>query len=742
MSGISPRRIRPKTSDITEFFRTSNLSSSSRHPDNDVSTQSQATTHTLDVPSTGSQHPSLAKKKSTRIPFLGRSRKKSNPNASDAGSASVHESDVGEPSSGYTSDRRQTVEISEPVPVPSTRLSILGVPKSPSQSLGSKLAAHFQPRSRKLSAVGYASPPQSTSNNTLAVPEPTTRGTSLDSGSSGARSPTPRAQPTITVSYSENLDEYKDLFTLPKQKKPSTQSPPSPDATPRQSNTPESEESPDATLRRDPRLASSIPAELPRRGSAPTILDSSRHRPSKNPPSEQPPKPPSKILRKPSTAEKGSQDSSSTPRSSDGKDSTRSSLSDKLPAPTVTVPKRVSVTPSTPAADYSAQQRLRMRQQLAASASDKPNKPPSMPLPSAPTPTPPGSSSGSRSASPATVPRSTRSRSRAGTVGSVSSITGSPLSQSTVPSDLKTDAKRESVEKLGGETPTLDLGSATAEQLREILAARTRQCEQLTAEKAALEKKVSQLEKEMSKKDHQIKGLMWLVANNKSPPATDFPPELALPSPPLKPPPEPELQKITPRMHFRRHHLSDDSGAESHPTSGAESLRSSETSGNESSSLRRGKGRRPFMLGDSSYNFYRAAVGKRLPPQKSLAPDSALPDVPNGRSSLSSVSLPSPSSSTSSLLPPSPSMTVSSLSAIPEAPSSLRISMNADATDSPVRSSNRISTSSMASSSTAASSAYAANLKRSRPPSIAQVLENSPRMDDVLEKLRPFQPTA
>ncbi|RXW15384.1 hypothetical protein EST38_g10471 [Candolleomyces aberdarensis] len=382
-----------------------------------------------------------------------------------------------------------------------------------------------------------------------------------------------------------------------------------------------------------------------------------------------------------------------------------------------------------------------MRQQLA-SASDKPNKPPSMPLPSAP-PTPPGSSSGSRSASPATVPRSTKSRSRAGTVGSVSSVTGSPLSQSTVPSDLQTDTKRGSVEKLNPETPTLDLGSATAEQLRELLIARNRQCEQLTAEKTSLEKKVSQLEKEMSKKDHQIKGLMWLVANNKSPPATDFPPDLALPSPPLKTPPEPEQpQKTATRMYMRRHHLSDDSGAESHPTSGAESIRTSETSGNESSSFRRGKGRRPFMLGDSSYNFYRAAVGKRLPPQKSLAPDSALPDVPNGRSSLSSVSLPSPSSSTSSLLPPSPSLTVSSLSAIPEAPSSLRISTNADTTDFPVRSSKRISTSSMGSSSTAASSAYATNLKRSRPPSIAQVLENSPRMDDVLEKLRPFQPTA
>jgi hypothetical protein len=51
---------------------------------------------------------------------------------------------------------------------------------------------------------------------------------------------------------------------------------------------------------------------------------------------------------------------------------------------------------------------------------------------------------------------------------------------------------------------------------------------------------------------------------------------------------------------------------------------------------------------------------------------------------------------------------------------------------------NRLSSSSTSSSaSAAASSAYASNLKRSRPPSIAQVLQ-SPSMDDVLEKLKPF----
>jgi hypothetical protein len=50
----------------------------------------------------------------------------------------------------------------------------------------------------------------------------------------------------------------------------------------------------------------------------------------------------------------------------------------------------------------------------------------------------------------------------------------------------------------------------------------------------------------------------------------------------------------------------------------------------------------------------------------------------------------------------------------------------------------RLSSSSSASSTSAASSAYATNLKRGRPPSIAQVLGVSPSMEDVLEKLRPF----
>ncbi|KAF6751717.1 hypothetical protein DFP72DRAFT_1047647 [Ephemerocybe angulata] len=726
MSGLSPRRIRSRTSDITEFFRTSHSSSSTRHPDNDVSTHSQLSTYTLDVPSTSSQTPSLLKKKSSRIPFLGRSRKKSNPSGSDADALSAREStDVGELSSG--------------------------------------------PYDRKALAWDPNWPPTSSHGHPCTPGTGQPAGVLFDSGSSGGRSPTPRAQPMITVSYSttDDLEEYKDLFTLPSRPKRAAKPAPSPDATPRQGNTPESsEESPSAT---PTTLSSRItPSDAPRRGSAPTIIKEPGSRASSQAAAE--------VIEEVHPPEKSSQDSSSTPRSSDGKDSTRSSLSDKLSGPSLPVPRRVSVTPSTPAADYSAQQRLRMRQQTQASpapsptpSNDKRNRPPAIPLPSPPSsPTlPPSHPSISRTSSGSSIPtsRSMSGRPRANTAGSIASLASSPLSQSTVP-EAPTPQPADPRSILTTQSPDIDLSSATPDQLREVIDARNKQCDELAtyvlnltekhvvekaslekkvsqqlAEKTALEKKVSQLEKEMLKKENQIKGLMWLVHNNKNPPATDFPPNLTLPPSPA-PSQEPLPPKPISRLStMRRQHLSDDSGTESHLTSGAESIRTSETSGNESGSIRRGKGRRPFMLGDSSYNFYRAAVGKRMLPPNSLAPDSALPDLPHKRSSLSSASL-SPSSSTSSLLPPSPSVTVSSLSAIPESPTGVRKSTEQQEGRSPNRAAHRMSSSSMASSSTAASSAYASNLKRSRPPSIAQVLEHSPNMDDVLEKLRPFQPTS
>ena len=96
MSGLSPaRRLRTKTSDLTDFFRgNGNPSNQPRQSQKDV-----ATSMNLEVPS-GDETASV-KKKITRIPLFGRSRKKSNQSSSSSPFASFvrDSSDLGEPSS-------------------------------------------------------------------------------------------------------------------------------------------------------------------------------------------------------------------------------------------------------------------------------------------------------------------------------------------------------------------------------------------------------------------------------------------------------------------------------------------------------------------------------------------------------------------------------------------------------------------------------------------------------------------
>jgi len=95
MSGLSPtRRLRTKTSDLTEFFRgNGNSSNQPRQPQKDVTTSTN-----LEVPS-GDEAASV-KKKITRIPLFGRSRKKSNQSSSSSPFASFvrDSSDLGGPS--------------------------------------------------------------------------------------------------------------------------------------------------------------------------------------------------------------------------------------------------------------------------------------------------------------------------------------------------------------------------------------------------------------------------------------------------------------------------------------------------------------------------------------------------------------------------------------------------------------------------------------------------------------------
>ena len=106
MSNLSPaRRLRTKTSDLTDFFRGAGHSSNqARHQDVMLSTSSA----TLEVPSGDEE--GGTRKKITRIPLFGRSRKKSNQSATSSpyvSSTAVRESsDIGEQSSrGPSPDR-------------------------------------------------------------------------------------------------------------------------------------------------------------------------------------------------------------------------------------------------------------------------------------------------------------------------------------------------------------------------------------------------------------------------------------------------------------------------------------------------------------------------------------------------------------------------------------------------------------------------------------------------------------
>ncbi|KAJ7595025.1 hypothetical protein C8J56DRAFT_928226 [Mycena floridula] len=280
-----------------------------------------------------------------------------------------------------------------------------------------------------------------------------------------------------------------------------------------------------------------------------------------------------------------------------------------------------------------------------------------------------------------------------------------------------------------------DIDTASMEQLKKALRQRTKQLEDLstflaeTVEshdmvRTALEKKVASLERDGARKDKEIKGLTWLVVNNR-PGSAGGSSEAASKSMPalgdIQDTPDPI--RSSPRIpQYRR---LNDSGGE---TSGAESP------GSESSSFRSAPRVKRNRLLQSNLSHSLSTNNRSLLPDLPLTPS-------NKRTSISSVS------STSSLIMPSPTSTVKShLSAIPElSPSSPRpstpslpspriysrdpaiaaaIQTAEQLRGKASRSSHRTSSPAITPSQTPAA-AYAANLKRGSP-SIAQVLNRSP----------------
>ncbi|KAG5641554.1 hypothetical protein DXG03_004789 [Asterophora parasitica] len=742
MTGLSPSRVRTKTSELADFFRGQPSRHIQHHP-----VEGPPQSALLEIPQTEDLH---TKKMSTRIPFLGRTRKKSTHSMKSGGKPSAtrgYESEVAE-SSASKKDRR----LSHPVPPPEPASRHPPLPAAlpqinvPSQSLGSKFVAQFSyVKSRKATPSPrspQAGPSEGSMSGTLSPPI-TPRAASFDSASTSASAnhpSTPRAGPTITVSASpDNMEDYKDLFTLPRHKTSA--------APRRQSSTPASEYRDNYHKTESSVTLTPSPPTSPRTNHSATVHDA---RTSSFFRSEVKEREARRLADIPRSSKVARKETSSVRRLEDSTpdDSTEESARQVHSADLAPV---IDVTPPPPPPKASSPV-SRSRLRTASSVKDPASTPPSIPLPAPPTITPTLSLSSPPSPILATTTSASvrpLTRPRANTIGSVP-----PSPQIATITGVRSSSPSKRTIKLSNETPSAakqrsnkenasDLDAMTPGQLRQALLTRNTQYEDLAAhylevtqahaaEKSALEKKIALLEADAMRRDKEIQGFTWML-NNGGKVTPDF---TQIPGPRTHRSPSSSSKPSS-----RRFQYTDDSGAESHATSGVESV--SAMSGCVK------KGLRPLTLGESSsYNIYRSKPAAGRGP----AVDSGISDHSQRTSTsvYSASSSTSATSSASSLVPPSPGIPISSLSAIPEvgtvssdvseiSMSPTRDSLSASEWETDDRrwgrAARRMSTSS---SSSAATSAYSSNLGRGRPPSIAQVLQKSPTMDESLEKLRPF----
>lgn len=621
-----------------------------------------------------------------------------------------------------------------------------------SPSLGSKFVAHFSnSKLRKVPSSPSTKVVSSNGNTTDKLSShANTRATSIDSTRT-IPPPTPGNTVISITSAPDNLEDYSNIFTLSKAKKTTIPR--------RQPSTPASEYR-DNYNKTEPGVSSSPSSPYICQSDSSVLSSSGSRRPSSSRNELK-----DWDSRRLAEGSKSSKVSKCTPGQKRVEDSTPEDSANEsvLHLRPGDLTPTIDVTPP-PLPTKAASPTPRHRLRVSSAIKDTPaTDPPSIPLPDPPLMknSPPASPT-SPPSSPrlATMPRAPiLTRPRANTTGSVPLP---PMSSATIvaPSSLKQSVK------FSGENYAVkkslnkefsDLDGMTAEQLKEALTQRNQQYAELTThllevtkshavEKAALEKKIAVLVTEVARKDKEIQGFTWMLNNRGAQSPTDDDVDYTrIPGPRVQRSPSTASSK----MSSRRIQQGDDSGAES--PSGAESVPGS------GGSVRWKRGLRPLTLGESSY--YRSSISSKAS-SRGPAFDTGLSDQ---RTSVYSLSSSAATSSSSSLLPPSPSITHSSLSAIPEISvvTSSRVALPRISTsrtpDSAsewetdpekksydvVRPSKHVSRSSLSSSSSsAATSAYAANLKRGRPPSIAQVLQKSSTMDGVLEKLRPFATAA
>lgn len=574
-------------------------------------------------------------------------------------------------------------------------------------SLSSKFAAHISTKSRKRPSSprrpSSAKHMDGTVSDTLAVPQNRSRKSSESDSSttSGHGGTTPRGGPAITVSLSpDNLDDYKDLFTLPRQKSPLAIGIPS---------TPASEY-----------------RDLYHDGSSNITLTPSTSTKSgtKTPPAETM----AEIARREARQLADGHVSSPLSRSVTRRVTAATSPdTDDSAAEAESVGSAAMMDgPTRPSAKTSSLPRSSRSSRLrSTSVAGKERSPPSIPLPLPPTPSPPIPQSPlslsqppPRLSSLATSGSECFRRPRANTTGS---LPPSPTSLAPPPKPFsELSADNPAVAVSNDEIPDID--QMTSNQLKQALKTRKSQYDELAArffevtkahavEKTALENRVRALEIEAVRKDKEIRGFTWMLNNRGvSPGALSPPPPLA------------SRSNASSKLPFRalQPSYADDSGAESHQTSGGESTLSS----GPPVPIRKEKVRRTHVPGDANYSLF----GTLTFPAH-LVPGSES-ELRNGkRTSFYSITS-SSSSSTSSLPPPfSSNLSASALSAIPESGSTfLNVRKSFSAAEREENGDDDVS--SQLPSTAAAGSAYSANLKRGRPPSIAQVLDKAIKADD------------
>ncbi|KII91747.1 hypothetical protein PLICRDRAFT_173554 [Plicaturopsis crispa FD-325 SS-3] len=827
MSGKSPtRRLRSKTSDISEFLRHgSSRASSSR--DTDPAAMS-------DPPPPLPPMPELSDApKRSRIPaFLGRSKTKKSPGPSRKSARLSRDSTISAvPKPSITAEPE---EPSSPPVLPTapstTSLSSTLPPVNVSpQSLGSKFAAHFtpsklrMPSSPKKTAKSPLSPestppieestslsPSSASN--LRGPSHETTRSSVD----GSRAQTPRgnaSHPAITVSVSppaEDTMRYGDLYFSPRDIPDSTMSPAQSAAIPGHIQ----DESSPGSLMQSPSPPTTPHMEFPNPPSEGTAewslyrhktISASSRRSSSQDPSSTPSTTPSRQSvdsRRTSRYSQRSMSGASTkelnipgpsldPDSAHDLDSNRatrhespslsrrpsqaSEVSQRGSIRARKIPRPLNTLPSKPPDSRYASPKGSPKGGRSPTLLRSPSSIPKMPTtapPAMPLPSPPMRSSNSNLPPLSGLPSipsmsslpSLSSRKSVGSPSRPSSMIYRPRAQTMandqyppdsvpppMPSSPQSTSPREAayppnVQALPPTDPLDKENSAstTPEQLREALAGErarysvlashlTHIREKNDAEKMVLEKRIETLEREAKRREQEIAGLRWLVMNGTAPNGA----------------------RTGNRLR----------AADSQSTINSESLAPSTSAGANGSRTsltdvedhdHQSKLRSASSM-PNAHNAFSASgtATTRSPPNAGLGID--LPELSSLQSAekiIPGASLPSSAASSTSSLPLAGDRSSAVLSAIPESPppseegvSEATLAVQRQQEKEERRASRALrrmsvgstaSVSSIAAAPPSTTAAYAANLDVGRSPSIAQLLEQSPDMEGVLEMLRPF----